>query len=326
MEKRRASNRKAAKRSRLRKKIFIEWLQQRAQLLEKDRHIIETSLQLGEHTQCLEVIKCEVAKLKPVIEEEIKDGENQAQEDPKEKAKRKRWSDPLEKLERYRERNREHAKKSRQQKKVFIEDLVMKVNELQKESEVIRATVIKELGEGEAGELLSKVSDPALLANSGEKLSVSSNIDTMGLLELAEKKMEEEGNTPTSAASTPGSDVAMPQAGFKAADSKAADSKAADSLYCLALASCRAQETESPSSAQGGNSDGSGKENDNGSSDDGASKQEAEAEAKSEAEAAVLRQMGSFDCILSPSTFVSRAPPKGNRSDGDAAMPDAAGS
>jgi hypothetical protein len=330
MEKRRASNRKAAKRSRLRKKIFIEWLQQRAQLLEKDRQLIETTLKEtgGEHERCLELIKGDLAKLDG-DPDAVGDDEGDSSQEPKEKAKRKRWSDPLEKLERYRERNREHAKKSRQQKKVFIEDLVKKVNDLHKRSEIIRATVEKELGETKAKELLSKVTDPALLQHSAEELSITSNIDTMGLLGEAEKKMEEEGLaamkpdiapmyprtlTPSHNASrnAPQVPVAAPAPGVAAVGMGSCvavspplvpvrpvvsmnNASGIDSLYCLALASCREQETDSPSRANGSSGDEGRKENDNGSSDDGASRQEAEAEAREEAVAAqnALAQQGS---------------------------------
>lgn len=74
---------------------------------------------------------------------------------------------------RARERNREHAKRSRVRKKFLLESLQKSVTSLQEENEKLRGAIRANLGADEAKELLSQTESSSLIAsNPGDATKV----------------------------------------------------------------------------------------------------------------------------------------------------------
>lgn len=73
-----------------------------------------------------------------------------------------------------RERNREHAKRSRVRKKFLLESLQKSVTALQEENEKLRGAIRSNLGAEEAEELLEQTETSSLIAsNPGDATKVS---------------------------------------------------------------------------------------------------------------------------------------------------------
>lgn len=73
---------------------------------------------------------------------------------PKPIIKRQRTNNAVERLERSRSRNREHAKRSRLRKKFFMDSLEKKVSELEKENKALKQIIIREIGP-KSGDILA---------------------------------------------------------------------------------------------------------------------------------------------------------------------------
>jgi hypothetical protein len=173
--------------------MFVEWLQNRAEQLEAEKRFIFKALSIVQdkasngHRRTLDIQAKVALAVKLVAQPAL-----EKQDEPVERTKRQQWSDPQKRMDRYRERNREHAKKSRKQKKIYTETLQQKVKEQQAELEVLRSELYKEVGGQQAQELLAYFPDPRVASVQAMQQALKSN-----LIELQETTNEDFPAQPT---------------------------------------------------------------------------------------------------------------------------------
>ena len=175
LEKRRASNRRAAKRARVRKEAFTQWLHTRSQQLDDERAFILTTLGSVQaeipHCQTLHILCTNVAKalasatMSTMTEDCHTTQQSTSQQQTLSLLDGKPSTAPEDCVGSYRDHframNRKHAQQSRKRKKVLDDSLQQKVEEQQVELGVYRSTLEWLFGRAYARALLSrKFPDP----------------------------------------------------------------------------------------------------------------------------------------------------------------------
>ena len=174
LEKRRASNRRAAKRARVRKKAFTEWLHARSQQLDDEKAFILTTLGSVQaeiqhrqtlHTLCTNVANALASATRSTMTEDCHTPQQSTSQQQTLSLLDGKASTAPDCVGSYRDHframNRKHAQQSRKRKKVLDDSLQQKVEEQQVELGVYRSTLEWLFGRAYARALLSrKFPDP----------------------------------------------------------------------------------------------------------------------------------------------------------------------